>query len=56
MEILQSRATWLNDCSMAADQQLICKKLEEDDDYQSVLKIQKHQSSHYRVVGFEVYH
>ena len=40
-EILRSPTAWLNDRIMDAAQKLICKELGADDDYQSVLNVQR---------------
>ena len=52
-EILQSPTAWLNDRIMNAAQKLIYKKLGADDDYQSVLNVQKRQGAPYRAVKNE---
>ena len=40
-DIVRSPTAWLNDRIMDATQKLICRKLGADDDYQSVLNVQK---------------
>ena len=52
-EILCSPTAWLNDRIMDAAQKLICKKLGADDDYQSVLNVQKHRAAPYPAVKNE---
>ena len=38
---------WLNDRSVDAAQELKCNDLETDDNYQSILNVQKRQDSHH---------
>ena len=38
---------WLNDRSIDAAQELKCNDLEADDNYQSILNVQKRQDSHH---------
>ena len=52
-EILWSPTAWLNDRIMDATQKLICKKLGEDGDNQSVLNAQKRRGAPYRAVKNE---
>ena len=46
-ETLQSPMAWLNDRSIDAAQELKCNDLEADDNYQSILNVQKRQDSHH---------
>ena len=49
-EILWSWTAWLNDRIMDVVEKLICKKLGADDDYQSVLNVQKRRVAPFRAV------
>ena len=52
-EILRYPTAWLNDCIMDATQKLTCKDLGADDDYQSVLNVQKCRKAPYCAVKSE---
>ena len=52
-EVLRSPTALLNDRIMDAAQKLVCKKLGADDDYQSVLNVQKRRGAPYRAVKDE---
>ena len=52
-EILRSSTAWLYDHILDAAQKLICKKLEAENDYQSVLNVQKRRGAPQRTVKNE---
>ena len=52
-EILRSQTFWLNERIMDVAQKVICKELGVDDDYQSVLNVQKRGDAPYRAMKNE---